>query len=102
MKLNFIYTSLIIGTLTACASTLPTLSEAYHNELLKVAPGLEKCEAIDKVYTDLTTAPAEVVAGISPEVREVWTLKGCEDGTRKRAELNIFSSNDGALSFSEY
>lgn len=102
MKLRIIFQSLLAVFLTACASTHPTLSESYRNQLLSMAPKIEKCEAIDQVYSDLSAAPTEVVAGISPQVREVWTLKGCPDGKRKRAELRIMNNNNGTLSFSEY
>lgn len=102
MKLRIISISLLSGLIVACASTQPTLSESYRNQLLSMAPKIEKCEAIDQIYSDLSTAPAEVVAAISPQVREVWTLKGCPEDKRKRAELRIMNNNNGTLSFSEY
>src|SRR5690606_19680930 len=102
MNLRIIYTFLLAVMLAGCASTQPTLSESYRNQLLSMAPMIEKCEAIDQIYSDLAAAPAEVVAGISPQVREVWTLKGCPEGKRKRAELRIMNNNNGTLSFSEY
>jgi len=102
MNIRIISATVLTGFLVACASTQPTLSESYRSKLLVMAPKIEKCEAIDQVYSDLSTAPAEVVAGISPQVREVWTLKGCPDGKRKRAELRVMNNNNGTLSFSEY
>lgn len=102
MNLRILSTIILTGLMTACASTQPTLSESYRNSLLTMAPKIEKCEAIDQIYSDLSVAPADVVAGISPQVREVWTLKGCPDGKRKRAELRIMNNNNGTLSFSEY
>lgn len=102
MNLKVISISMLSGLMVACATTQPTLSETYRNQLMSMAPKIEKCEAIDEVYSDLTAAPSEVVAGISPQVREVWTLKGCPEGKRKRAELLIINNNNGTLSFSEY
>lgn len=102
MILRIIFTTILTGLLAACASTQPTLSESYRNQLLAMAPKIERCEAIDKIYSDLSVAPPEVVVGIAPQVREVWTLKGCPDGKRKRAELRIMNNNNGTLSFSEY
>lgn len=102
MNQRIIFIALLTATLLGCASTQPTLSEAYRNQLMAMAPKIEKCEAIDQVYSDLTAAPAEVVAGISPQVREVWTLKGCPDNKRKRAELRVMNNNNGTLTFSEY
>ncbi len=102
MKLGILSTLPLSAILAACASTRPTLSESYRNQLMTMAPKIEKCESIDQVYSDLSVAPPEIVAGISPQVREVWTLKGCPDGMRKRAELRIMNNNNGTLSFSEY
>ena len=102
MKLRIISTLLLTGTLTACIPTQLVLSESYRNQLLTIAPKIGQCEAIDQVYSDLNTAPAEVLVGISPKVREVWTLKGCPDDKRKRAELRIIGKDNGTLSFSEY
>lgn len=102
MKFKVISVTAIALLISACANQQTTISESYKKQLMAMAPKIEKCEAIDQVYADLTTAPSDVVAGLSPQVREVWTLKGCPDGKRKRAELRIMNNNNGTLSFSEY
>jgi|TARA_R110000823_G_scaffold10347_27_gene35857 hypothetical protein len=102
MKLKTISITTLAIIVSACANQKPTVSDSYKNQLMAMAPKIEKCETIDQVYSDLSIAPPEVVANLSPQVVEVWTLKGCPDGKRKRAELRIMNNNNGTRSFSEY
>ncbi|WP_345552553.1 hypothetical protein [Microbulbifer aestuariivivens] len=102
MKYRVMSVVALTVVVSACASQKPSISDSYKNQLMAMAPKVENCEAIDQVYSDLSTAPPEVVANLSSQVVEVWTLKGCPDGKRKRAELRIMNNNNGTLSFSEY
>lgn len=117
MKVRTITFTFLVLLISACSSKQslpdpiklelvtpqPSLSERRNNEQ-SVALLLhgQKCESVDKVYPDLSSAPKDILEGLPQTVSEVWILGGCAEGKKIRAEFHVLPAGIIGMTYSEY
>lgn len=92
----------VISLITACDVSQHKPAQKYRELLVKDVAKISKCEAVDYMYTDLATAPPEVTKNLAADVKEVWTLKGCKKGDRKRVEISIITDKASSYTITQY
>lgn len=102
MMMRPLFVTSVIILFISCDANQHKSTQEYRALLIKDVTSISQCVAVDHMYTDLAAAPSEVTKNLTPNVKEVWTLKGCKKGVRKRVEISVITDQSSSYIISKY
>lgn len=93
---------LIMAFILGCASDRSAIDSQQLSFLETTAPLVSGCQSIQTKYTDLSKAPAELVAdkdAYAPPMKlvQVWVMAGCKDGVRMKVDVVADGRGGGVM-----